>query len=119
MPSINATPKSTFQSSPGSPLIGPSLPPSTLSPLFNPQSPKLVNNNLNSPKMDYSPKPGFTPRIKPPTPTTPATSKFQPVSNTITTTTISVATTDFSTSSPKCHQWEVISMLISCLFSNK
>ena len=60
MPSINATPKSTFQSSPGSPLIGPSLPPSTLSPLFNPQSPKLVNNNLNSPKMDYSPKPGFT-----------------------------------------------------------
>lgn len=51
--------------------------------------------------MDYSPKPGFTPRIKPPTPTTPATSKFQPVSNTITTTTISVATTDFSTSSPK------------------
>ena len=63
--------------------------------------------------MDYSPKPGFTPRIKPPTPTTPATSKFQPVSNTITTTTISVATTDFSTSSPKCHQWEVISMLIS------
>ena len=101
MPSINATPKSTFQSSPGSPLIGPSLPPSTLSPLFNPQSPKLVNNNLNSPKMDYSPKPGFTPRIKPPTPTTPATSKFQPVSNTITTTTISVATTDFSTSSPK------------------
>ena len=67
--------------------------------------------------MDYSPKPGFTPRIKPPTPTTPATSKFQPVSNTITTTTISVATTDFSTSSPKCHQWEVISMLISPAYS--
>ena len=119
MPSINATPKSTFQSSPGSPLIGPSLPPSTLSPLFNPQSPKLVNNNLNSPKMDYSPKPGFTPRIKPPTPTTPATSKFQPVSNTITPPPYRSQQQIFQLHLQKCHQWEVISMLISCLFSNK